>query len=218
LLRNYDTVDAHTAPLAKHQDLLAGGTDGNERLTVLTGALLFVLFAALGVTILRIGQLISIHLFLGLVLLGPVALKLASTGYRFTRYYTHNPAYRRKGPPQPLLRLLAPFVALTTFVVFGSGLVLLFEGPASRGTLTLIHKASFFVWLALMGVHVLGHLPEMSSLWSARASSRRPTPGGTGRTIALAGGLVLGLLLAVLLLGQFSAWTAAGALHHDHSH
>jgi hypothetical protein len=36
--------------------LLAGGTEGNERLTVLTGLLLTVLLAALGITIVRIGQ------------------------------------------------------------------------------------------------------------------------------------------------------------------
>jgi len=76
--------------------LLAGGTEGNERLTVLTGLLLIVLLAVLGVTIIRIGQLLWLHLFLGLVLLGPVALKLGSTGYRFARYYTSDPAYREK--------------------------------------------------------------------------------------------------------------------------
>jgi hypothetical protein len=36
----------------------------------------------LGITIVRIGQLIWLHLFLGLLLLGPVGAKLASTGYR----------------------------------------------------------------------------------------------------------------------------------------
>ena len=38
-------------------------------------------------------------MFLGVLLIGPVALKLASTGYRFVRYYTSEPRYRRKGPP-----------------------------------------------------------------------------------------------------------------------
>ncbi len=50
------------------------------------------LLAALGVTILRIGPLISEHLFIGLMLIPPIALKLASTGYRFMRYYTSDPA------------------------------------------------------------------------------------------------------------------------------
>jgi len=78
--------------------LHGGGPDGNEQLTATTGVILVALLAVLGVTILRVQQLISVHLFVGLLLLGPVALKMASTGYRFVRYYTHSDAYRRKGP------------------------------------------------------------------------------------------------------------------------
>ena len=63
------------------------GTDGNELLTSMTGAVLIVLLAVLGITILRIHQLIWLHLFLGLVLIGPITIKMASTGYRFARYY-----------------------------------------------------------------------------------------------------------------------------------
>ena len=112
-------------------------------------------------TIVRIGQLLWLHLFLGMLLIGPVLLKLASTGYRFARYYTANPAYRRKGPPATPMRLLAPLVVLSTVVVFGSGVALLFAGPSSRGTLFPIHKLSFFAWLAFTGVHVLGHLADL---------------------------------------------------------
>ena len=43
--------------------------------------------------------LLGPHMFIGLVLIGPVALKLASTGYRFVRYYTGAPVYVAKGPP-----------------------------------------------------------------------------------------------------------------------
>jgi hypothetical protein len=57
-----------------------GGTDGNERLTSITGLVLIVLLLVIDVTILRIGQLISVHLFVGLLLIGPVGLKMASTG------------------------------------------------------------------------------------------------------------------------------------------
>jgi hypothetical protein len=79
--------------------LLGGGTDGNEELTSRVGGALIVLLAVLGVTILQIRQLIWLHLFLGLLLLGPVTLKLASTGYRFVRYYTRAAPYLRKGLP-----------------------------------------------------------------------------------------------------------------------
>src|SRR5438309_2237416 len=89
--------------------LAAGGTEGNARLTAATAAALIVLLAMLGVTILHLrNTLLWLHLFLGLALIGPVALKLASTGYRFVRYYTHNRAYGLKGPPLAALRALAP--------------------------------------------------------------------------------------------------------------
>ena len=109
---------------------ISGGTDGNERLTTLTGAILIVPLLVIGVTILRIRQLIDLHLFVGLLLLGPVLLKLASTGYRFVLYYSGNLAYRRKGPPELALRVIAPVVVLSTVAVFVSGIVLMFEGAA----------------------------------------------------------------------------------------
>ncbi len=68
--------------------LIGGGTEGNEQLTAITGAILLVLLAVIGLTILRIHLLISVHLFVGLLLIGPVALKLGSTGYRFARHYS----------------------------------------------------------------------------------------------------------------------------------
>ena len=121
------------APSRRFQRLLGGGTNGNEQLTAVAGVILLVLFAVLGVTIVRIGQLLWLHLFLGVLLMGPVVLKLGSTGYRFARYYTANPAYRRKGPPHPLMRVLGPFVILTTLAVFFTGLLLLIDGPGAPG-------------------------------------------------------------------------------------
>ena len=93
---------------------------------------LLVLLAAEGVTIPFIGGLLGPHMFIGLLLIPPVALKMASTGYRFARYYTHDEPYVRKGPPPAFLRLLAPGVVLTTLAVFGTGVALLFTGPPSR--------------------------------------------------------------------------------------
>lgn len=192
---------------------LAGGTEGNERLTIVCGLVLIVLLAVLGVTIIRIGQLLWLHLFLGLVLLGPIVLKLASTGYRFVRYYTADAAYRRKGPPPPALRALAPLVVVFTLLVFGTGVALLVLGQGSRDPLVLIHKVTFFVWLAVTGVHVLGHGPEILRVLGRAQTTRRElmpgasVPGGAGRTGALGASLLAGLVLAVALLGLFSAWT-----------
>jgi hypothetical protein len=232
-------IESHARPSLRHW-LLAGGTEGNERLTVVTGALLIVLLAVLGLTIVFIGQLIWLHLFLGLVLIGPVALKMASTGYRFMRYYTANPPYRHKGPPAPVLRALGPVLAGLTVIVLATGVVLLVVGPgaSSRDTLVLAHKASFIVWIVVTAVHVLGHLPELvrfnriSRQTRAEISALRAQipgfgpaadpplteriPGSGGRWVSICAAMVVGVVLAGALIPQFGPWTAAGALHHHH--
>jgi hypothetical protein len=80
----------------------------NELLTSSAAALLVILLMAEGITILDMRGLLGPHMFIGLVLIGPLGLKLASTGYRFVRYYTGAPAYVAKGPPHVALRALAP--------------------------------------------------------------------------------------------------------------
>lgn len=65
----------------------------------MTAVALLVLLAIEGVTVLFMGPLLSTHIFVGMLLVPPVALKLATTGYRFARYYTGNRAYRQKVPP-----------------------------------------------------------------------------------------------------------------------
>lgn len=199
--------------------VFGGGTDGNEQLTAIAAAILLVLLAVLGITIVRIGQLLWLHLFLGVLLVGPVALKLASTGYRFGRYYTANPAYRRKGPPHPLMRMLGPLVILSTVAVFFTGLLLLIDGPGAPSIVRLLHKLSFFAWLAVVGVHVLGHLMEMPSALRAvgRAERRRHNlPGSRGRTMAVFAALAGGLVLALLVLPDIHSWTAGRPLDFHH--
>jgi hypothetical protein len=205
-------------PLA--QRLTGGGSSGNERLTAATGASLTVLLAAIGVTIIRLRPLLSVHLFVGMVLIGPVLLKLASTGYRFVRYYTRNPIYVRRGPPPAAMRVIAPMVVLSTLVVLGSGVVLLFAGPSSRAQLLAIHKVSFFVWIAFTALHVLGHLQEMPRALRAdfhRADgSSGDVSGRSGRVISLAGALVAGVVLAILVIPQFGPWLHDPNLFHHH--
>lgn len=98
----------HTWRAAGRAAARAWGPLGNERLTSTTGLVLLVLLAVETLTTLALRTYLPVHIFLGLLLLPPVALKLASTGWRFARYYTRNEAYRLEGPPRPLLRLLAP--------------------------------------------------------------------------------------------------------------
>jgi hypothetical protein len=196
-----------------------GGTSGNERLTTTTGAVLIVLLAVLGVTIVSIRPLLSVHMFVGMLLIGPLALKVASTGYRFVRYYSGDPKYRRKGPPALGLRLIAPVVVVSTVVVFASGVALLLVGPQSRGTLLPIHKLSFFVWVAFTALHVLAHLPSLPRALRADYGASLQSHGGdiggrSGRVLSLAGALAAGAVLAILLIPQFAPWLNAHDFHH----
>ncbi|MBV9680871.1 MAG: hypothetical protein JO046_03710 [Solirubrobacterales bacterium] len=199
---------------------LAGGTDGNEQLTTVTGAILIVLLAVIGFTIPQLRQFISVHLFVGMLLIGPVLLKLASTGYRFVRYYTGNPEYRRKGPPELILRLIGPVVVLSTMVVFVTGIALLIVGPQHRDPWLMLHKVSFIVWVVFMSLHVLLHLPAVARGFGIGPSGRRQrakaAPGAAGRWIALTGAILGGLVLALVLVGDFSAWTSHGVFVHHH--
>jgi hypothetical protein len=122
---------------------------------------------------------------------------------------------------------MGPVVVLTTLVVFVSGVVLLFNGPRGRSALVLIHKASFIVWVVFMGIHVLAHLPALGRALRAvpivAADSDEPLgdprAGAAGRWLALAGAIVAGLVLALVLIPHFGAWTAPGAFaHHHHEH
>jgi len=200
------------------RSILAGGTSGNELLTSAAGAVLIVLLAVIGVTIIDLRGLMWVHLFVGLALLGPIALKLASTGYRFIRYYTHNPRYRAKGAPPAALRLIGPIVVLLTVVVMASGVALLIGGPPTRSTFLPIHKVSFIAWLVFAGLHVLGHLPELGrglrADYGAAARLGRPPDGRAGRVLALAGALTLGAVIAVLLVPQFGPWLNFHFHHH----
>jgi hypothetical protein len=225
---------AHAAPLEasaaatrragarrRAERLIGGGTDGNERLTEITAVVLIVLLAVEGVTIVTLRPLISVHLFVGLALIPPVGLKMASTGYRFARYYTGNLRYRRKGPPPMLLRAIAPVVVVSSILVLASGVWLLLAGPRARDAVLPIHKVSFIVWVAFTGVHILGHLTKLPSALATEYGRGPPHlargEGRVGRQLALAFALVAGVALALLLVPHFAPWQHDVRFHH-HRH
>jgi len=96
-----------TRSVAQHrQTAEPAGVEGNEKLTAMTGAILLAGFAVEGFTVLEVRRLLVLHIVVGALLIGPVVLKIASTVYRFARYYSGAAPYVRKGPPAPLLRVL----------------------------------------------------------------------------------------------------------------
>ena len=192
------------------QQPTGAGVDGSERLTAATAVVLVLLLAALGVTILSIGQLVWWHVLLGMLLIPPVLLKLGSTGWRFLRYYTGAPEYVRRGPPLWPLRLMAPLVVVSTIAVFATGVALLIVHPGD-GFVVLLHKASFIVWLVLTAIHVLAHLRPIPGLVAADWR-RRPMPpesrvsGTLWRQLLLAGTIVAGAILAIATIRYAQPW------------
>jgi hypothetical protein len=195
----------------------SGGVEGNDRLTAASGAVLFLLLAAEGVTILFIRPLLSVHVFVGMLLIPPVALKLGSTGWRFLRYYTGNRAYRMKGAPLLPLRMLAPLVVASTLALLASGVALLVVGPG-RGFVLGLHKASFVVWLVATGIHVLVYLWRVPELALADWRPRDPAAlgGSFARRTLLAGVLVAGVVLALFTVRYAQPWVHWVRVFHGH--
>jgi hypothetical protein len=198
--------------------LRGGGTAGNERLTALAGAILLAPLAVIGVTLLDLRGLMDVHLFVGILLIGPVLLKIAATGYRFARYYLGDRAYRLRGAPPLAMRALGPFVLISTLVVFASGVALLAVGPGNQGALGSLHKISFIVWAVVTGVHILVHLPAVGRAIGAEVSPalRGKIPGRDGRLLSLLGAFGAALVVSVLLVPDFAQWVHWSAQHHHH--
>ncbi len=160
------------------------GVIGNERLTALVSLVLLVLIIMELVTSAFLHIWLPTHTVIGVLLAGPLLVKMGSTGWRFLRYYTRAPAYVRRGPP-PL-------------VMVGSGIGLLVTGPLQP--LLLTHGFSALLWLPLIAVHSLAHLQRfprnIASDWSTQQGSRFHV----GR------GLRLGTNLGALLFGVIGAW------------
>ncbi len=220
--RGYRENGYRQAPYGGHgyragQPGTTGGAEGNERLTAAAGLVLLVLFAAEGVTILAVRQLLTLHFFFGMLLIGPVLLKICATGYRFARYYTGAAEYRRKGPPAPLMRLLGPFVIVLSVAVIGTGVMLGYSG-SNPGPWLFLHKATFVLWFGAMSIHVLAYawrLPRMlGSDFAARAGYRAQTvlAGRRARWLLVTASVLAGLLLAILTFGQAGVWLAAHSM------
>jgi hypothetical protein len=189
-----------------------GGAEGNERLTAMTGAVLLILLAVECYTILRIGRLLTLHVFLGMLLLGPVTLKAGSVLYRFARYYTGSEPYRRQGPPAPLLRVIGPVIMLLTACVFGSGVMLAVTGPGygPPGGWLVLHRISFFAWLFFIAIHVLAYVPRLPRLLAAEARAREVLAGRGTRLALLVASLLAGLVIALLTVHLAGKWEPVG--------
>jgi hypothetical protein len=184
---------------------------GNERLTALAGAVLLVLIVVEIATTVDIRPLVPAHVVVGMLLAGPLAVKLISTGYRFVRYYTGSPAFVRRGPPRLALRVLAPPLVATTLILVGSGIGLLVAGPTPQPSLLLaLHKVGFVVWLPLVAIHVVAYVWRLPRLiaddWRTPALPRAHTGGRRLRLGVNVGALAAGAAAALVVLPAAAPW------------
>jgi hypothetical protein len=201
-----------------------GGPAGNARLTAWTGMVLLALILAELVTLLDVHGMLGWHVAIGALLGPPAVLKTATTSWRLVRYYAGSTAYRRAGPPVTLLRLLGPLVVVSTWLLIGSGVLLVLLGPdSSRTTLfsvlgfrlswLTVHQGSFVVWGVVTGIHVLSRLAVAYRLAFTRGGSTSRVPGAGTRVAALVVTAVLAIGGAVLLVHADGPWASRHDFH-----
>ncbi len=189
-----------------------GGVEGNARFTSSFAAVIFILLFVEGVTIVSIRSLLTPHIFIGVLLIPPILMKIASTTWRMMKYYAGNHEYRLKGPPAPLLRLLGPVLVVLTLVLLFSGVGLVVGAPvSSRPLLFTIHRASFVLWFGVMAIHVLGHAIDTARFaprdWLAY--TRRQVRGASARQWSLGASLVIGAIGAAIITPYAANWHVA---------
>ncbi|WAH44945.1 hypothetical protein NZD89_28285 (plasmid) [Alicyclobacillus fastidiosus] len=180
----------------------------NERMTAFAGAILFVLIVIELFITANLHALISVHIFVGVLLSGPLIVKMCSTGYRFFRFYTRSAVFVQKGPPNIWLRLLAPFLVIITVLVFISGFGLAVVGPTHTGLFFKIHAVSVTLWLPLIAVHIYAHIRkvprQIANDWSKKSEFR--VPGRASRIGINSSALVVGFIAAIVMIPVSTPW------------
>ncbi|WP_037569109.1 hypothetical protein [Phaeacidiphilus oryzae] len=174
-------------------------------MTAVGGLALLLLFGAQLVTVvLGVTQVLTAHVVIGLLLTPVVALKMGSTGWRAVKYYRGDRAYRERGAPRMYYRILGPVLTALTALLLISGLLAFLGPPAVAGAALLTHKASFYLWLAALLLHVVPHYLEAVRLAAADLLARRGSRvlGTSARRYALLSVLAAGAVLALLLSGH----------------
>ena len=99
--------------------------------------------------------MLTLHFFIGCCWSARSLLKMASTGYRFARYYPGAEPYVGRGRPLLLLRVLGPLVMITSLAVLGHRVALALAGPRPSAMADFLHELFFVALVRLHDVHVL---------------------------------------------------------------
>jgi hypothetical protein len=109
----------------------------------------------------------AIHFYVGLMSIPFLLAKYAATVARFVGYYLRVPTFRSAGPPTRVARLLSPLLALDFFVLYFSGLYMLFHYyytvtniPPFDLKPVQLHLWSAIIAVPLIAAHLGSHLFE----------------------------------------------------------
>lgn len=201
--------------MAEHQPGEGANPGGNERLTAAIGVLVLApVVVEIATVLLGVHTFMSLHVFVGLALIPAVLLKLTSTGWRFARYYTRNRAYIALGPPQIVMRVIAPLFVTATVALFGSGIGMgILQGSALQ-IARRVHGPASAIWLALLGLHVLVYVKRalIRAGGDLLPAKRTYVRGTAARICLLAIAVICGLALGGATVPSQHRWIT---LPHD---
>ena len=182
------------------------------------GLVLIVLaLAEIATLLIGLGGTLSWHVAIGLALIPPIALKFASTGWRFVRYYTRNADYRERGAPQIVMRTLAPLLVAATIVLFGSGVAMGVLHGHALVVARRLHGPASVAWLVLFAVHALVYLKRaLVSSSDEVIAAGPPVPGRRRRGYLIGTAVVSGLVIGAVTVPAQHHWVRLPRDHHDH--
>jgi hypothetical protein len=169
----------------------------------------------LGTVLLGVHTFMSLHVFVGLALIPPVLLKLASTGWRFARYYTRKDAYVEHGAPQIAMRLLAPLFVAATVVLFSSGVAMGILHGHALVVARRLHGPTSVIWIVLFAIHALVYLKR--ALIGSRQeiiAAGRSVQGRGVRGYLIAATVVSGLIIGAATVPAQHRWVDLPRDHH----
>ncbi len=136
------------------------------RLTSLLGVVLFFLLAVEGISVPFVGELLTWHVVIGVILIPVMTAKIVVTSYRFALYYARSLDFEKAGPPWMPLRVVGPLLVVSTVGLMVSGVALMIVGPHSSSVnlWILVHRAAFIAWFVFTAIHVASYLRRASTV------------------------------------------------------
>ena len=173
-----ETVSAQTPRPSLHRPAVRlkppSRAEANARLTGTAGiVVLILLIAELVTVVLGAASVLSLHVAIGLILVPPVLVKLASTTWRMVNYYIGAATYTHRGPPPTLARILGPILSLAIVLVLISGIALILGPSSIHHSALQVHKVTFYLALLLIVVHLAMHLTKAVRLLARDWVNRR---------------------------------------------